>query len=377
MFRLVLFVVVLGFLAARIFTDHHMWSQWLFVVPPEAWLLAIWLLAMLTSLLEPKGKGRLWARLGPLVVALVATVHVALVHWRLQNALLRPHGQTTLRVYHWNATEATDEALQAFLRDADPFALRHDAPAVVVLANPPLRLDWPEVTGMLADKELSRPELPQHFRRGGRFVIISGPPMTAAGWTSLGLRGKTTEPGLIDDGTAMFVRIELPDGPTTIWGWDWPSDPSRGRMAFVEPSLKAIADSRHLSFVSTAAGPLRQQEQTGFPPADIVAGDFNTGRGSVAVSRLLPGLDGAHEQAGIGPDYGWPRFIYYKNQDRTTVPFVGVDQAFVRSSMWRTTAYRMIDMGVGTHRAQEAILTAVVRPSDASDSRQEAPEAGN
>src|SRR5690606_5507418 len=156
-----------------------------------------------------------------LVVALVATVHVALVHWRLQNALLRPHGQTALRVYHWNATEATDEALQAFLRDADPFALRHDAPAVVVLANPPLRLDWPEITGMLADKELARPELPQHFRRGGRFVIISGPPMTSAGWTSLGLRGKTTEPGLIDDGTAMFVRVELPEGPTTIWGWDW------------------------------------------------------------------------------------------------------------------------------------------------------------
>ena len=357
-FRVLLFLLVVAFLLTRIVTDHALWSQWLFFVPPEAWLLGIWLLALITTLLEPKRSGGRWARLGPLVVALVATVHIAMVHWRIGNALLRSPGQTELRVYHWNATESTDEALQAFLRRADPFGLRHDAPAVVVLANPPLRLDWPDITQMLADHSIPKQEIPRHLRRGGRFVFISGVPMTAAGWTGLELRGETTDQSLIDNGTAMFATIELRQGPTTVWGWDWPSDPSRGRMAFVEPSLRALSRSRHLRFAGTDAGPLRQSESTGFPPADIVVGDFNTARGSVAIGRLLPGLASAHTQAGIGPDYGWPRFIFYDNKDWDTVPFIGVDQAFLRPEVWRATAYRMIDTGVGTHRAQEVILAA-------------------
>lgn len=358
--RGLLFAAIVGLLLARFMSDQHLWSQWLFVIPPEAWLLAIWSLAIGTALLEPKAMR--WARLAPIAVALLVTVFIAWTHWRIQNALLRSPGPTALRVYHWNATEATDEALQAFLRQTDPFALRHDSPAVVVLANPPLRLDWPDIAAMLADREIPANSAQRHVRRGGRFVIISGPSMTSAGWTGLDLGGKTSEPDLIDDGTAIFATLDLPAGNTTIWGWDWPSDPRRGRMAYVAPSLEAINESRHLRFASTAAGPLRQSENKGFPPPDIVVGDFNTARGSAAIDRLLPGLASAHAQAGIGPDYGWPRFIFYGNKERPTIPFVGLDQAFIRSAAWRATAYRMIDTGVGTHRAQEIILTAPDRP---------------
>jgi hypothetical protein len=330
-----------------------------FWIPPEAWLVAIWLFAIATTLLEPSGKNRRWARLGPIALAIVATLHVAVVHWRLQNALLRTPGPTALRVYHWNATEATDEALQAFLREADPFGMSRLTPAVVVLANPPLRLDWPAILRMLAPDEITPRDVPAHLRRGGRFVVISGRPMTAAGWTSLGLQGQTGEPGLIDDGTAMFVEVQLAAEPIVVWAFDWPSDPERGRMDYVQPSRRAIAESTHSTFTPTAAGPLQRQEHSGFPDADVVVGDFNTARGSRAVADLLPGMASAHGQAGIGPDYGWPRFLYDGKHDRGTIPFLGLDQTFVHPQAWRATAYRMLDLGVGTHRAQEVFITPV------------------
>jgi hypothetical protein len=355
--RVGLFAVVLAFVGGRAFTDLTFWSQWLFWTPPEAWLLGVWMLALAIVVLEPSGPRRRSARLGPVVVALLVLGYTGVAHWRLQNAMLRSPGPTAVRVYHWNATEATDEALHAFLREVDPFGLRRGSPAVVVLANPPLRLDWPEIARMLADREISAAEMPRHVRRGGRFVFISGRPMSAAGWTLLDLRAQTTEPGLIDDGTAMFARVELGGGPIVVWGLDWPSDPDRGRMAFVEPTRRALEKSTHLTFTRSAAGPLRQHRDRGFPAADVVVGDFNTARGSGALARLLPGMRSAHAQAGIGPDYGWPRFLYDGERHRATIPVLGLDQAFVRSGPWRATAYRMLDLGVGTHRAQELIVT--------------------
>lgn len=376
-FRLTLFVVVLGFLGGRIFTDNHAWSQWLFWTPAEAWLLAIWLLALATSLLEPRGKGRRWARLGPLVLAAVASLHVALVHWHLENAIFRTPGPTALRVYHWNATEGTDEALHEFLREADPFALRRDAPAVVVLANPPLRLDWTDIVRMLAPEDIDARDIRSHVRRGGRFVFISGKPMSAAGWATLGLQANTTEPDLIDDGTAMFARVELDSGPIVIWGFDWPSDPTRGRMAYVEPSLNAIAESKHTTFQPTTAGPLQRVRHTGFPDAGVVIGDFNTGRGSAAISKLLPDMASAHAQAGIGPDYGWPRFVFNQQRDVNAFPVLALDQAFVQPEAWRATAYRMLDLGSGTHRAQELFITRVGSDPTSRVTQPEAREATN
>jgi|GEM_PF-4953493 len=375
-FRVALFVATLGFLAGRVFTDNSVWSQWLFWTPAEAWLLVIWLLTVLTVLLETPGKGR-WARLGPLVLAAVVTVHVALVHWHLENAIFRSPTPTVLRAYHWNATEATDEALHAFLREADPFALHRDTPAVVVLANPPLRLDWPDIVRMLAPEEVDARNVGDHVRRGGRFVFISGKPMSSAGWATLGLQGKTPEPDLIDDGTAMFARVELDSGSIVVWGIDWPSDPKRGRMAYVEPSLNAIAESAHSTYKATAAGPMQRETTRGFPNADLVVGDFNTGRGSAAISKLLPGMASAHAQAGIGPDYGWPRFVFDGQRDIKTLPVLALDQAFVRPKAWRATAYRMHDLGAGTHRAQELFITRAGSGRKDSETQPEAPAEAN
>ncbi|MEQ9096936.1 MAG: hypothetical protein RIE32_11815 [Phycisphaerales bacterium] len=355
--RLSLCVVILGFMLGRAFTDGHLWSQWLFWAPHEAWLLALVSLAVAILVVEPPEARRRGAWLGPALTIVLAVSYVSLAHWRLHNALLREPGETVLRVYHWNATEATDSSLQAFLRDADPFGLSHDGPAVVVLANPPLRLDWPEIVRMLADEEIARASITSHVRRGGRFVIISGPPMTRAGWTSLGLEAKTTDPDLIDNGTAMFATIDLGPDPVTVWAIDWPSDPQRSRLVYAAQTLERIDASSHLVFRPTTAGPLEQHKEIGFPPPDVVVGDFNTARGSASVAELLPGMASAHAQAGIGPDYGWPRFIRDGRRDRRVIPFLGLDQAYVAPDRWRATAYRMLDLGQGTHRAQEIFLT--------------------
>ncbi|MGD1914712.1 MAG: hypothetical protein ACFCBV_00790 [Phycisphaerales bacterium] len=359
--RVCLFLLALGYFTGRVLTDHYSWTQWLFWAPPEAWLLGAWVLVMVTAALVPRGPRRRWRRLSLVLVAAVLTLHVATAHWRLQNALLRTPGPTALRVYHWNATEATDESMQSFLREADPFGIERSSSAVVVLANPPLRLQWGEIVRMLANAPISQQDLPRHFSRGGRFVIISGPPMSESGWVSLDLRGETNEPDLLDHGTAIYARLETRAGPAVLWGWDWPSDPARGRMAFVEPSRAAIESSVHLRFRPTAAGPRRRSEIEGFPEPEIVVGDFNTGRGSAAIDALLPGLSDAHAKAGIGPDYGWPRFVRLRGKDHTTIPFLGLDQALIDRARWRATAYRMIDLGEGTHRAQEMILTPARR----------------
>lgn len=361
--RLALCGVIIAFVLGRAFSDDHTWSQWLFWTPHEAWLVAVWVLAIVTALLEPAGPGRAWARLGPLTAAVLSLAYVSVAHWRLHNALLLRPGETVLRVYHWNATEATDESLQRFLRDADPFALQNDRESIIVLANPPLRLDWPEIVRMLADEEVPSARVTAHVRRGGRFVLISGRPMTSAGWTSLGLDAKTVDPDLMDHGAAMFASIEVNEELLTIWAIDWPSEPGRSRREFVPATLERIDASTRLIHERTAAGPLRRREERGFPTPDIVVGDFNTARGSAAIEALLPGMASAHAQAGIGPDYGWPRFVRDGRDDRALVPFLGLDQAFVDPERWRATAYRMLDLGEGTHRAQEVFITRAARPS--------------
>lgn len=355
--RMALAALAFAWVIAEAYGDMHRWSQWLFWTPREAYLLAALVLAGLTIALEPPHRRRFWARLGPVLLASFIALHTALTHWRWHNALKPRPGLTTLRVYHWNATEATDAALQQFLREADPFAQRHNSPAIVFLANPPMRLDWSDITKMLAAHDIPTDRTPDHLRRGGRFIVLSGPKITDSGWTMLGLRGATPDPTLIDDGTAIFTTIDLGHDSTTIWGIDWPSDPSRTRASLVEPSRRTLESSIHVRYVPTEAGPLRPEQTKGFPEPDIAVGDFNTGRQSAALAALLPGMASAHDHVGVGPDYTWPLFLRLDGKDYPTRAFLGLDQAFYRPGVWRARAYRTHNLGVGTHRAQEVELT--------------------
>lgn len=351
--------LALAFVLGQAFSDRHLWSQKLFWTPQEAFLAGAVLLAGLILILEPPHPRRSWARIGPVVLVVLILFHTAFVHWRLHNALRPKPGTTALRVYHWNATKTTDEALQDFLRKADPFAQRHDSPAVVVLVNAPLQLNWTDITRMLTAQDLPKDRVPDHLRRGGRFVVISGPTITDSGWTLLGLRGQTNDPTLFDDGTAVFATIDFGQDPTTIWGIDWPSDPSQTRSNLVEPSRKKLEDSVRVRYLPTPAGPLRREESKGFPKPGIAVGDFNTARRSAAVAALLPGMVSAHGQAGLGPGYTWPRFILYNENVYQSWAFLGLDQAYIRPENWRARAYRVLDLGEGTHKAQLVELAKV------------------
>jgi len=336
--------------AGRLASDLWPASQWLFWTPPEAFALAT-ALAAAPALAWLRGP----ARLLPAAAALMIALHTAVWHWRLPNALTRDAGAGHVRVIHWNATEATDPSLQRFLRNADPFALRTPTPAIIVLTNPPLRLPWRSILATLAPDELPAAKLPQHLVRAGRFIVISGPPVGRRGTTFLGLQGRTPDERRFDNGKALFAIAAVGEHALTLWAIDWPSDPDQARSGYVRPTLEAIADSSHLDVAPTPAGPLREIRREGFPPPDVVVGDFNTARGSRAVADLLAAVGpmaSAHAQGGLGPDYTWPRAHAWP-----AVPLLGLDQAFVRRGTWRTIRYDVEDAGSGTHLAQRLALS--------------------
>jgi endonuclease/exonuclease/phosphatase family metal-dependent hydrolase len=85
----------------------------------------------------------------------------------------------------------------------------------------------------------------------------------------------------------------------------------------------------------------------GFPPPDLIVGDFNIPRGSASLRNLTADFVNAYSQGGFGPSGTWPR----------RWPLVHIDQAFVGSSL-RAARYRVIDPGAGGHRMQIIDLRA-------------------
>jgi hypothetical protein len=114
--------------------------------------------------------------------------------------------------------------------------------------------------------------------------------------------------------------------PLVIWIVDMPSDPALHRM-------RPARDAR------------RFLGNTDAPTADIVIGDFNTTRGSAALSHGWPGLVHAFDRAGRG--YGatfhrrWP--LYH------------IDHLLIRPDL-PLNGYELIDPGTGRHTVQIGYL---------------------
>ncbi|MBM4105163.1 MAG: hypothetical protein FJ257_02490 [Phycisphaerae bacterium] len=85
------------------------------------------------------------------------------------------------------------------------------------------------------------------------------------------------------------------------------------------------------------------------PPADIVMGDFNMDFGSRSLASVFPSLRSAFSVAGQGYAGSYPR----------EWPFWQPDQMLLAPGV-EACGYRLIDLGMGTHRAQELMLE---RPS--------------
>jgi endonuclease/exonuclease/phosphatase family metal-dependent hydrolase len=79
----------------------------------------------------------------------------------------------------------------------------------------------------------------------------------------------------------------------------------------------------------------------GFPPADLIMGDFNIPRGSASLRQAAQGYPHAHTQAGHGHAGTYPRHR----------PLVHIDHMFIGPAL-RARRYQVVDGGVGSHRMQ-------------------------
>lgn len=336
-------LVLAAWAVGLVASDRWLWTQYLAWVPEE-WTLAVafllwvpgWGLGRLAR--SPRRRAAAVVGLGCAVVAL----HLAVSEWRLPNALTRraPSGPS-LRLLHWNATavERTEQITGPVLAQR---------PDVAVLVNPHSRVSWREVI-----ESFGRP-VGLIWENG--FVILSRTPIIRHGSMWLGLQpqqqGRWTDPG-----RALYMELDTTAtlGRTTVvWVVDLPSDFKLSRWILAKNAAAAIAAWPGPESVHDAAGGVtRRDVAPGFPPPDVVVGDFNIPRGSVSLGMLAPGMENAFDQAGYGYAATWPR-----HGSGIGIPIWHLDQMFVGRGGGgvRAARYDIIDPGFGYHQMQAADL---------------------
>ncbi len=195
-----------------------------------------------------------------------------------------------------------------------------------------------------------------------RFTVLSRVKLLRVGFLKLGIsKGSGLDPReqgperYYDPGRAMFVEIDgsLLAGtgadvtrPVVVWVVDLPSDLSLPRALVTEQAAQAIAGFQ---------GPVLRMDESGrwvedarggsmgFPPADVMVGDFNIPRGSWSLGRLAgmqsPPMTDAWSQAGHGYTATYPR--------RRSL--LHTDQIFVGERL-RAVEYEAFSAGTGTHK---------------------------
>ncbi len=336
---------LLVLLVGRVASDRWAWSQPLFWIPgvfPALAAAALGALALGAASLGRWRGGRRGAGI-TLALSLCALIWVAIVEWRALNFLRPAPSPGALRILAWNAT------------DVDPADFEREvtaqAPDILIAINPPLRLDWIDFTARQWD--LPPEEAAPRIRGRGAVIIASRFASNASGGTSLGLQGLVageTE-GRTDPGQAAFATLDIGGAGLTIWAIDLPSDPDLSRSAVARQAAEAVASATRREYTLSERGDHYQlQEATGFPPPDVILGDFNTTRGAASLAPLTDPLRDAHAVAGLGPDATWPR----------PRPLLGLDQAFVGRELgvWR---YEVIDGGAGSHWMQRLEIALPTR----------------
>lgn len=326
---------------------------------------ASWALAMLgrRSESEPevyanpvlrRPKGRMVRRVGA-GVALAMLGFVVLAEWRLVNAAFGPEAAArdqTVRVMNWNPTAT-------FMETFPEHVARMEAD-IALVANPPAIVDWTRVRDGF---EPSRDAV-----RRGRFAVISRYRVLRWGWCDLMVRGsepvlQSTHKGswlTIDTGQALWVELDTTAAvgrPMVVWIVDMPSEPRIGRARAFAEAAKAMREWEGPAMERSsmdAEAPMGAEAYAarfggvGFPPPDVVVGDFNTPRGSPSIRGLVPAaMRCAFGEAGYGPMGTWPRDL----------ALLAIDQAFTAEWL-RVTRYDVVDPTMGEHRAQVIEVTA-------------------
>lgn len=369
---------VLAWLVGRACTDRWLWSQYLYWVPGWAALAAGTAACLAaTALRAGAARGRRaagrrrWSLAGALLAAWAWTL---LVEWRgaawASRAIAAPATEARLRVLVWNPSLTVMPGFEAMVR-------AHGADAVL-LANPPMRIDWSQLD-----------EYP-HRARWGRLLVLSRGPILAWGGTSLGIDADAGPPGpngrdgdaaddwwarADDPGAAMFVLLDTRASlgrPTVAWLLDLPSNVRLPRIELARAARRRIEEFRGAWRLGSPAGDAEPGDAgaaghragDGFPMPDLIAGDFNIPRGSASLGVIAgAGREGsgargregrvyrhAHAQGGAGPAATWPR----------EWPIWAIDHVFVGPGL-RATAYRVVDPGAGQHRMQVVDIAAAAR----------------
>lgn len=323
-------------LAGRLLSDRWEWSQWLLWIPTPVAIAGACAVLVFAAVLNARCWGRrrrkrdrrvIWRH--PLVPVAACAAWMIAVEWRAAGWLDGHPRPAAVRVLCWNATSADGRGFAA--------AMLAEAPNVVVLVNRPSAVEWGAVLSSLGQTRGAATH--------GPVTVAAAFSVLRSGGAGLGLRGRLphpdrAEPGApryaIDQGWAMFFELDTRAAlgrSLVVWVIDLPSDPFLARWRATGDAASAIAS-------------WRAADGSSFPAPDLVIGDFNLPRGSVAARRIVGDMTDAHAQAGAGPAYTYPR----------AAPLWRIDRTFVGAAL-RAARYRTVDPGTGTHRLQVVDLS--------------------
>lgn len=341
---------LLAWAIGRTLGDRWLWSQLVSEIPPPLLIVGGGVGLALRRLLRGPARtpARAQWRRALLAFALLASVHLLLLDWRLYRALLQTPKAAdgrSLRVLAWNPSW---ERMSAFGE-----RVLETRPDVAVIATPHYTSDFATLRDRFGG--------PTWATRSPTFACVSGLPVVRWGWTSLNIRESPDRPawlrpGMVSvrGGEAMFVELDATDRlgrRVVVWAVDLPSDPflkrrnSLGDMmasigAFRGPVYRREADGQDVPEVGTIRG---------FPAPDLIVGDFNTPRNSRSFGLLPAGMEDAYAQAGWGPSGTFPR----------RWPLLHIDHAFVGPGL-RAVRYDAVNLDAGRHAAQ---VVEVVTPA--------------
>ncbi len=198
-------------------------------------------------------------------------------------------GATTLRLVHWNLCRT---------------ALGWDAQRTLIESLKPDILVLSETTS-----DVGADDFPG-------FTVLQIQGMLIASKGQMTASGSLVPKRVLE---AFQIRCELPTGPLDVLIADMTSNLYIHRDLYLQPLLKVMQDQQ----------------------PDLIVGDFNAPRRSLAFSSLPEGFQHAYDAAGAGWSYTWP----------VPVPFLAIDQCILGPKLTATN-YQLRSTLLSDHRIQ-------------------------